>query len=751
MMKQPFALVGFTYLLTLLAASVLGQNSAIAMLAVSAVLFVIALCYKPARQDKRLPLALLSSVIALASFCITFAAQYVPVIALDGAEAQVTGVITDLPTMSNGRYYYIVETDSIALEGAPQRVTLRLSSKTDLGADAFDKITANLHLYTMEDDGVFSSRVYYRSKGIYISAYSLEDITVSETDQKPLYYHAISVRKALMDSIDNILPKREGSLIKGILLGEDSGIPQEIRQDFRDAGISHLLAVSGTHTSIIMGFFLGLFAAFGMKKRLGSLLTAIFIFLFMALVGFSPSVVRAGIMSILYLLGIAMKKDADPVNSLGLAVLVLVIVNPFAATDIGLLLSFGASLGMILFSSRLGEVLSRPFAKLRFGKKPVTAVCHIIAQNFAAVILMLPVLILIFGEISLVSPIANILCLYPSMLMMAFGGIAAVLAMLAPIAFIAYPFTLIGGLLSKYVIFATGLLADIPYAVVPATSGFVVIWMAGTIMVLLAAVLFKKNGKGNGKLIKISVLLSVIMLLCGTISFQLFMRGVTTVTVLNMDSGQCIVIARDSKVVVIGCGGAYNAPGLAAGFLRRNGYRKIDLLMIPSFEEPYASGMPELIERCPPEMLVMPTSAESKLKDEIAAAVPQYCKQYEYKESDIRALPDVGIKVMMQGNESIMMVNIDQTSILIASPLSDFLYTDETTKFAGVSVYQGELPANFHLNQSPLVLVSGNGKQAAKAKLRLLELEVAAHNVSEYTAIEIITRGKGDVAIIPVQ
>lgn len=150
----------------------------------------------------------------------------------------------------------------------------------------------------------------------------------------------------------------------------DDFIDPQVRQDFRDSGISHLLAVSGTHIVILTGFVMLLLRRLKGKIWIKNLIAAGFVFFFMALTGFTPSVVRAGIMMLVVLFGGILRRQSDPLNSLGLSALLLTVPNPYAAAGIGLLMSFSATLGIILLAGRLDRAMVSRMPDIRSSGRP---------------------------------------------------------------------------------------------------------------------------------------------------------------------------------------------------------------------------------------------------------------------------------------------------------------------------------------------------------------------------------------------
>jgi competence protein ComEC len=137
-------------------------------------------------------------------------------------------------------------------------------------------------------------------------------------------------------------------VLKGMLLGQRSALPQEVLDAFQDSGASHVLAVSGLHVGLIAGAIFLVLSWLRLTHKAACLLTIAAIILYACLVGFRASVLRASLMLILFLVAQLIDRDADLINLLAFAALVLLVVNPAQLWDVGFQLSF-AAVGAIVY------------------------------------------------------------------------------------------------------------------------------------------------------------------------------------------------------------------------------------------------------------------------------------------------------------------------------------------------------------------------------------------------------------------
>lgn len=226
---------------------------------------------------------------------------------------------------------------------------------------------------------------------------------------------------AVGDNIRSRLPLRLGSVAAAISVGDTRTISSEISGQFRMAGLSHILVVSGLHLSILCAFLRRLVRRFTSNKRLGAGLCFAFVGVFMGFAGFTPSIVRSGIIWLVVSLGDMLERRADTYTSMGLAAFILLFNNPYAAADVGLLLSFAAALGALASAEMIHQCAATRAAK----RKKLTASLRLMGENasvsLAVTLATMPVLFLFRMGVSIVSLPANILAV-PFVPLLVLGG-----------------------------------------------------------------------------------------------------------------------------------------------------------------------------------------------------------------------------------------------------------------------------------------------------------------------------------------
>jgi len=306
---------------------------------------------------------------------------------------------------------------------------------------------------------------YLSVKNIYSVCYRSE-ISKFVEDDKFIFYQSftnklffnfenelILLRKKFKKIIDLNLPLPESGLLNAVLLGYRQEIPNDLRANFSKAGVSHIVAISGLHISIIALIVFYIFIWFGVSRRKAFLPSILFLFLYVAMISFRASAVRAFIMSALALYALKIGRLKFSFNLLVLAGIILLLFNPkLLIFDVGFQLSFLAIAGILLFFEKIQKWLEIFISNFK--------IRSIVAITLSAQILTLPLVFYYFGVISFISPISNLLIL-PILPFVLVGGILLIIFGLiyGQLAFV-FGWFLIWFL--KYIIFVVEILVKIP-------------------------------------------------------------------------------------------------------------------------------------------------------------------------------------------------------------------------------------------------------------------------------------------------
>lgn len=255
----------------------------------------------------------------------------------------------------------------------------------------------------------FSYKEYLKSIGIYG--------TIKADNIKVIGNKNLGVVKTLANSAslkikeiikEHIEDEDNRNLLLGILIGYDDDLSKNIKEDFQNSSLSHILAVSGMHVSFVIMFVVSFLSKLKSPKKTSKLICIVFLIFFIFLTGETPSVKRACIMAILGIISQLVYRKSDTITSLSVSLLIILICNPFSIMDVGLILSFTATCSIIIFYKIVYSLISINNSKETTNKITVKFK-EIVSVSLSAQILVFPLSILFFNKLSLTFLFSNIL------------------------------------------------------------------------------------------------------------------------------------------------------------------------------------------------------------------------------------------------------------------------------------------------------------------------------------------------------
>ena len=316
-----------------------------------------------------------------------------------------------------------IETDSINGE-TMSKCRLKMSPEFDETPrlEPGDKIS----FYGIIDEFSYSA-LYNLSKGFSGEIRDIKNVSITGRSDLPIDVKLASFRAKLTDRMISIFGSDAGGLLSALLLGERESLSPQLELDFRRIGISHILALSGLHLSILAIGFSKLLSLFGLGKKGCTVASIIFTLLYMALCGFPVTVLRAGIMLIISSLLYLFAKTKDSFTNLFIAVTLICIVTPYAILDISLWLSALATLGIVIISEHLSNRDAKE--KESLAKRILDSLKSSFLAGVFALGGTLALSVFAFEGISLISPISTILFatlseifIYAGSILLIFGG-----------------------------------------------------------------------------------------------------------------------------------------------------------------------------------------------------------------------------------------------------------------------------------------------------------------------------------------
>lgn len=420
-MKRPLCVVGITALVSLfLLCQADNVYLTMGICALFSVLFAVSIRFKFKLKTALLP-TVFASVTAVCLLLFVFSAlNYYPALSFVQTNGEITATVTQYPTLDNNRYHCIAK---IKNEKSNRSFKIRLSfSRSSYYDDDFESKISSLQ---PGDTVSFVGTVYklggenkdaensFKSKGIFLGAYPTGEVSVLKAQKMSLLSVLKLERRKTINQLLTFFDSETASIGISVLLGEKSYLSNETYENFQNAGVAHIMAVSGLHLSVWILFIMRIIEKAGLDKRKWALFLMAFTSLIMCFAMFSGSVLRAGLMMFLYLLSFVLRQNADSLNSLGFSAVVILLINPYASLNVSFILSFVSTLSIIVVAVPLCEKSDRYFEKLTntYVRRFVSAVFASLFISFSVSVFTAPFVSLYFGKISLLSPLTNLLFL----------------------------------------------------------------------------------------------------------------------------------------------------------------------------------------------------------------------------------------------------------------------------------------------------------------------------------------------------
>ncbi len=302
----------------------------------------------------------------------------------------------------------------------------------------------------------FDFRMYLLQKDIIIGLSGGRDIAWSPLTQTEPANPWLKARLSIGVLLDRIFGQ-DSALFEALLIGQRSGMDDETNRAFRDSGIAHVLSVSGLHVGILVWTLLLVLKGLHTPAKGRLLVIAVFLLMYVRLLDFSAPILRASILSLVFLTAQVLHRRSDPITSLAIAFVLILILRPLDIFQAGFQLSFLAVLGIFV----VGDILQYSYGKLmgnRQRHRVLETVILAFSTTIAATAFTVPVTMTVFHQFSLIgllwSPIACLivaLLMVGGLIMMALGLFSIPLAQAAatPLAYISRLFSDVSKILSE--------------------------------------------------------------------------------------------------------------------------------------------------------------------------------------------------------------------------------------------------------------------------------------------------------------
>ena len=464
----------------------------------------------------------------------------------------------------------------------------------------------------------------YSAQGIFLRAVCTDEPELTGRWRFSWLYAPRRLAHAVGEYCAALFPSDTSAFMTALLTGEKGPLYRDGGRYYAltEAGLAHVVAVSGMHISFLLGFF---FLVLGRRRR-AVLLSIPLLLAFAAMAGFTPSVTRAVFMQMCILAAPLFRREEDALTSLSLVLALLLAVNPSAAGSVSLHLSFAAMAGIWLVSERMYRSLCAMIEESRLGRHRLgryllTVGAGSVSSSVGAMVFTIPLTAVHFGFVSVVSPIANVLCLWAVSVLYIGGYLTVALGAMFP----AVGAAAAGGLawLVRYIYGVTRLLEYFPCESVYMSNPLFVLWLAFVYVMFLAAWWMGRKGRGLRPVAPVCLALITLWLFAGIV--RLSWRDELRVTALDVGQGECVVLTSGPRTVVVDCGGSavtHDAGEAAVQFLGGQRRSRLDALVLTHLHSDHVNGAARLLSQIRVDTLYLPleTDQDGYLPDILSAA-----------------------------------------------------------------------------------------------------------------------------------
>ncbi|MCM1330776.1 MAG: competence protein ComEC family protein, partial [Ruminococcus sp.] len=558
-MVRKMAYIGSSYLIGLFFASFLNVSANV-LAAFSAIVVSVTAMILFGRKSFKISVCVISGAAAMLLYGLYEQFVYKNIIKYDGCEVEIKGVITDCTELRGDKTSYIVKG---VINGD---VTAKISCYADsTDAQIGDGVTVRGTAAGFKNSYTFPAEDYYKAKNMFLRINYVKDFEYAPrtgfSAKRALYAYRDKIIRVIGDNMDT-----DGkAVMEAMLFGDKSELESTQKTLMYRAGIGHLMAVSGVHLSVVCSFFWVFLSRLPINKFFRFGLLSVPILCFAAMAGFSNSVVRAAIMMTIVYGASLFRRRSDVFNSLGISVILLTAFSPFAVRDASFLLSVGGVFAIGVAAPALIKAIEQYRQLGNFSKSVITSVC--------VTLMIFPVTVLFFDEVSVMSPLSNLLLMPVCELILACG---IIVVLTGGAAVIAVPVLKICEVLCGIVLAVSKLIGRLHFSYIPLGSDFVKISAAFSVGLIAALFLLTRKAGTTAAAAAVvlafaAVSVNLHRLVSTDISAAFFTDGGSTAAVVHN--------GRSAAVIDLDGGGAASS---AVKYLNRNGVYKVSSLILHS-------------------------------------------------------------------------------------------------------------------------------------------------------------------------
>ncbi len=524
------------------------------------------------------------------------------------ADAMLEGIVTDPPRKKSTSIQFVVEVDKYGTDVPNIRTNggVLVSIPIENISESFiDSLQYGMRILfqgqlqsvsTARNPGDFDLRKYLFLNEIYAKMYLEDQVDIQILGKEGNFFLTdliYPLRKLISKNFTTYIGGKEASFLKGILIGDRSEIPFELKESFINAGVMHILAVSGLHVGMITAIIFVLLSFFRFSRKICIIGTSLILVFYIFLTGHPPSVVRASVMAIIILMSFLLERKVDVFNSLAVAAIILLFIDAKQLFEPGFQLSFIAVIAIVALYPKIHSVLYLAPEVLQ-KSSIIKFFSGLAAVSFAAAIGTIPFTSYYFGKISIIGFAANLIIVPMTGIILALGIITSIFAFISNWAADIFAQTTKAS--AGFLLYFVSYFGNLKYSHIFANFNF----LSGVIFYVIIGFIFTLR---NGIIVK-RFIFAFLIVANGLIFYSLLFEKEENfkVTFLDVGQGDAIFIEfPDGKNMLVDAGPRtfYRDAGerFIKQFLNKKGIRKIDYILNTHPHYDHLGGIPSLLRK----------------------------------------------------------------------------------------------------------------------------------------------------------
>ena len=531
----------------------------------------------------------------------------------------------------------------------------------------------------VRNPGEFNFDKYLKSSGIHalFSSYDVNDLDLIRKESFNLRQYIFVVRRKIQEIINYYHDPFSSGLLTGLLLADRRGVDYEVKEKFINAGVIHVLAVSGLHVGYMVLICLFLFNRLNIKLRI--LFTIMSIICFLIITGGQPSVFRASIMAVLVLISVILNREYNGINSLFFAAFILLLLDPNELFKPGFQLSFSAVLSILLLYPIVEKMI------LNCGTRRNYAIKLLLFSgvSISAQIGTLPFTLYYFNKLSLISVLANLFVIPLIGIIVAIGLFTIFVSLFWN--WLALIYASANNLFSSILLKVVNISGGIEFGFMDISQFSKIdglIFYAG---ILFFLIFWNRITNLLPRLIFLILLLANILLYLTFDNTDYFSHKKLTIVAIDVGQGDSFLLKfPNGKTALIDAGDATpyfdNGKRTILPLLKRMNINSIDLMMISHLDGDHYHGAYSIIKESKIDVVYKPPFEEGSAKDStFEAFLKTYRIPLKYYENKVIQIGNCRVYILTGGK----MNNTDALSSNNKSGVLKVVYGNTSCLFVG--------------------------------------------------------------------